>query len=44
MPKTDYVQIRISPEVKAALEAKATSLGMTISDYIRFLILVDLKR
>lgn len=42
--KTDYLHIRISPEVKALLEKNASKLGMSISEYVRHLILEDVKR
>ena len=42
--KTTALMVRISPEVKAILEAKAAALGMTMSEYARLLILEDARR
>ena len=39
--KSDYLHVRISPEVKDILTAKASRLGMTMSEYVRLLILED---
>ncbi len=41
--KTEYLQIRISEEVKNILARKAELLGMSMSEYARFLILADAK-
>ncbi|MDR0906980.1 MAG: hypothetical protein LBN00_12560 [Oscillospiraceae bacterium] len=42
--KSESLQIRISPEVKAILAAKAEALGMTMSEYARLLILEDARK
>ena len=44
MKKTEFLQIRISTEIKAALEAKAESLGMSVSDYVRSLIFSEIQK
>lgn len=41
--KTEYLQIRISEEVKNILARKAESLGLSMSEYARHLILADAK-
>ena len=41
MAKTDLIQMRISPEIKAMAEAKAGKLGLSLSEYIRWLIMAD---
>ena len=42
--KSESLMIRISPEVKAILTEKATALGMTMSEYVRLLILEDARK
>lgn len=42
--KTELLNIRISPEIKAILESKAAALGMTMSEYVRLLILEDARK
>ena len=42
--KNESLQIRISQEVKAILAQKAASLGMTMSEYVRLLILEDARK
>ena len=42
--KTDSLMIRISPEIKGILEKKASTLGMTMSEYVRLLILEDARK
>jgi antitoxin component of RelBE/YafQ-DinJ toxin-antitoxin module len=42
--KSESLQIRISPEVKAILTEKAAALGMTMSEYVRLLILEDARK
>jgi len=42
--KSDSLMIRISPEVKTILTEKATALGMTMSEYVRLLILEDARK
>ncbi|GHU83552.1 hypothetical protein FACS1894196_3610 [Clostridia bacterium] len=37
--KGEYLHIRIASEVKEIAEAKADALGMTLSEYVRFLLL-----
>ena len=38
MAKTERLQIRISPELKAQLQARADTEGRTVSNYIEQLI------
>ena len=42
--KSDYLQIRISPEVKELLTNKALLLGMSVSEYVRLLVLEDVRK
>ena len=42
--KSDYLHIRISPQVKELLEKKAERLGLTASEYVRHLILEDARK
>ena len=42
--KSEQLAIRISPEVKAILTSKANALGMTMSEYVRLLILEDARK
>ena len=42
--KSELLQIRISPEVKAILAEKASLLGMNMSEYARLLILEDVRK
>ena len=42
--KSESLMIRISPEVKAILTTKASVLGMTMSEYVRLLILEDARK
>lgn len=42
--KTEYLQIRISEEVKSILAKKANMLGLSMSEYARHLILADAKK
>ena len=42
--KSESLQIRISPEVKTILTQKASMLGMTMSEYVRLLILEDARK
>lgn len=44
MPKSENLVIRVSPEVKGILEAKAAVLGMNMSEYVRLLILEDARK
>jgi len=44
MKKSEFLQIRISQEIKTALEAKAETLGMTTSDYVRSLIFAAIQK
>jgi HicB family. len=39
--KTEILQVRISPEVKSKAESKAASLGLSLSEYVRHLIMMD---
>lgn len=43
MSKTEYLHIRISPEMKAKLQALAEAENRSISNYIEMLILEKLK-
>ena len=44
MPKkSENLILRISPEVKSILEKKASEIGMTMSEYVRLLILEDAR-
>jgi len=42
--KSETLMIRISPEVKEILIQKASTLGMTMSEYARLLILEDARK
>lgn len=42
--KTEFLQIRISSQVKMALAEKAHFLGMSVSEYVRTLILEDIRK
>ena len=42
--KTEFLQIRIAPQVKEALAAKAVSMGLTASEYVRLLIMEDIRK
>lgn len=42
--KSELLTIRISPEVKSILESKAGKLGMTMSEYVRLLIMEDARK
>ena len=42
--KSESLMIRISPEVKAILTQKASALGMSMSEYVRLLILEDARK
>lgn len=44
MTKTDRLQIRISPELKAQLQKLAEAEGRTISNYIEQLIKAAIER
>lgn len=44
MAKTERLQIRISPELKAQLQALAEAEGRTISNYVEWLIRQELER
>jgi len=44
VPKSENLVIRVSPEVKGILEAKAAVLGMNMSEYVRLLILEDARK
>ena len=39
--KTELLQMRISQEIKAIAKANADILGLSVSEYIRLLILKD---
>ena len=42
--KSEYLQIRISEAVKNMLKQKADITGMNISEYVRLLILEDVRK
>ncbi len=42
--KSESLLIRISPEVKSLLERKASKMGMSMSEYVRLLILEDARK
>lgn len=42
--KSDTLMVRISPEVKSILERKSSALGMTMSEYVRLLIMEDARK
>ena len=44
MAKTDRIQIRISPEMKAQLQKLAEAENRTVSNYIENLIIRELKK
>lgn len=44
MTKTDRIQIRISPELKAKLQALAAAENRTVSNYIENLIIKELNK
>jgi hypothetical protein len=42
--KTDYLHIRIAPKIKRLLGVRAERLGLTDSEYVRHLIIEDVRR
>ena len=42
--KTEFISIRVSPNVKEYLEERAMKLGLSISELIRMLVLKDIGR
>lgn len=44
MTKTERLQIRISPELKTALQAAAEAEGRTVSNYVEQLIRAALQK
>lgn len=42
--KTEFLQIRIAPQVKEALAKKAANMGLTASEYVRFLVMEDIRK
>lgn len=42
--KSEFLQIRISETVKDALKLKADMMGLNISEYVRLLILEDVRK
>lgn len=42
--KEKQVNLRLSEDIKKQVEIKAASAGMTVSEYIRYLITKDLKK
>lgn len=43
MKKNDLLQMRISADLKAAADARAEAMSMTTSEYVRYLILEDIR-
>lgn len=41
--KNEFLQIRISPQVKEALYERAKAVGMSASEYVRTLIWEDIR-
>jgi antitoxin component of RelBE/YafQ-DinJ toxin-antitoxin module len=41
--KTENIKVRIEKSIREKLEQKAVKLGMSISEYIRFLVANDIK-
>lgn len=42
--KGKQVNVRLSDDVKKKLEDKAATVGMSVSEYVRYLITKDLKK
>lgn len=42
--KTELLQLRISPQLKTALHVRAEELGMSVSEYVRYLLAEDIRR
>jgi len=42
--KNEFLQIRISETVKEALKEKSEQMGMNVSEYVRLLILEDVRK
>lgn len=43
MKKTSEIKVKISPELKEKIKKMSNSLGVSESDYIRSLLIEDLK-
>lgn len=41
---TERLQVRIDEQMKKKIQGKAASMGLDVSNYIRFLIIQDLKK
>jgi antitoxin component of RelBE/YafQ-DinJ toxin-antitoxin module len=41
---TERLQVRIDEQMKKKIQEKAASMGLDVSNYIRFLIIQDLKK
>lgn len=41
--KDAKINIRVSEDIKKQIEVKAKNLGMSVSEYVRFLILKDVE-
>lgn len=41
---TERLQIRINEQMKKKIQEKAASMGLDVSNYIKFLIIQDLKK
>jgi len=41
---TGRIQVRIDTQIKKKIQEKAASMGLDVSNYIRFLIIQDLKK
>lgn len=42
--KTETLQLRISSEIKEALQVRAAAMGMSMSEYVRFIVLEEVRR
>lgn len=44
MPKTELIQVRITPETKSMLEKTAKAKGLTLAAYIRMILISSLQK
>lgn len=44
MKKTSTLQLRLTPEIKELLLSRASAYGMTMSEYVRYLVLEDTRK
>jgi len=42
--KSKIIQVRVAPEQEKQLRLRAQSTGMTVSDYIRYLVDLDINK